>query len=185
MSLGRCLGWFAVAVLGALVLGPLLALVPSALIDVGPGGASRATAFYLALAASDPFTWECAPQSLTMAVVVAAGSLALGVGLARALGRWRFWGRRPLGALGGPPLAVPPLFAAIGLDGLADRLGIAHSTLGEHWCGLLIWLWAELIGGVALVALVTRSALERIDPDWEDAARLAGADRRRIWRTVG
>jgi iron(III) transport system permease protein len=47
------------------------------------------------------------------------------------------------------------------------------------WIG---WAWVGLAVGVPMVAMATASALSRVDPAWEDAARLSGAGRRAIWR---
>ncbi|HKM54188.1 MAG TPA: hypothetical protein VJY33_12330, partial [Isosphaeraceae bacterium] len=45
----------------------------------------------------------------------------------------------------------------------------------------VLWIWAALIQGVALVVVSTRAALDRLDPDLEDAGQLAGAAPLRIW----
>ncbi len=48
----------------------------------------------------------------------------------------------------------------------------------------LLWIWSSLPGAVALVMLATASAVERLEPAWEDAARLTGAGSIPIWRTL-
>ncbi|MEA2633050.1 MAG: hypothetical protein QOE66_3269 [Chloroflexota bacterium] len=190
MRVVRWLGRWAGTGLWVAVLAPALALLPAAVLDRGPGGAVRPTLLPLALAALDPFLWDCARNSVVVAVVVASGSLVLGTGLARAGVRWRFWGRPVLGALLLAPLAVPPLFGAIGLRWLAAPAFASPGTGGGAWlapgslAGWLGWVWVGLASGVPLVALATSSALLRVDPAWEDAARLAGARPRRIWRQL-
>src|SRR5262245_22308796 len=83
-----------IAVLPAiLVLAPVVALGPAAVLDRGTSGTARATLIHLALAAWDPFVWDCVRQSVMAALIVATGSWLIGVGLARVVGRWRFWGR--------------------------------------------------------------------------------------------
>jgi ABC-type Fe3+ transport system permease subunit len=180
MIVMRLVGWLTAALVAALVAVPLCALVPAAVLDRGPGGSARATVLYIALAAFDPFVWGCVWHSLTVAIVVASGSYAGGVALGRAVGRWRFWGRRPLAALAMAPLAVPPLFGAIGLRGLTARWGPLPGD-AEIW---LAWIWVGLASGVPLVALSARNALRRVDPVWEQAARLGGASPRQVWATV-
>jgi ABC-type Fe3+ transport system permease subunit len=173
-------------VLVGLVLVPALALVPAAILDRGPDGAVRGTVFHVALAASDPFVWDCVRNSLAAAVVVALGSSVVGVGLARIATRWRFWGRRPLEALARAPVAVFPLFGAIGLRCL---LGLGGPVAGVFPSGRVPWgwlglIWVDLACGVPLVAGGVQRALRRIEPAWEEAARLEGASPRQVWRGV-
>jgi iron(III) transport system permease protein len=163
------------------VLAPALALLPAALLDRGPEGTVRPSVFPLALAALDPFVWDCVRNSATAALVVALGSLVLGTLVARMTVRWRFWGRPVLAGLMLAPLVVPPFFGAIGLRQLVGMMAITSSPgFGPlaRWIG---WGWVELAGGVPLVALAVVAGLARLDPAWEDAARLAGAGPRRIW----
>jgi ABC-type Fe3+ transport system permease subunit len=183
MSRSRWLIWPVVAVLGVLILAPVLALVPAAVLDQGPRGTTRATVFYVGLVASDPFVGECLRQSLVVAVVVTAGAGVLGTGLARIVACWRFWGRRPLAALVWAPMMVPPLYGALGLEGLACRLGWS-AAVGDEWRAWALWIWAEGTVATALVGMSTRAALRSIEPAWEDAARLAGARRWWIWWSI-
>src|SRR5262245_20523359 len=74
------------------MLAPDLALVAAAVVDRGPAGGPRVAVFPFALAAWDPFLWQCVRNSAAGAAVVAAGSLVLGVGLAGLVVRRRFWG---------------------------------------------------------------------------------------------
>ena len=89
---------------------------------------------------------------------------------------------------------VPPGFLALGLLGLTGRSGPGPWTWlwarfsapegAAHSWPWLLWTWAALIQGVALVVVSARAALDRLDPDLEDAARLAGAAPWRIWWTL-
>jgi iron(III) transport system permease protein len=179
----RGLGPWARAGLGALVLGPIAALGLGAVCDRGPGGAVGVTAFHGALAVLDPYVWSCARNSLAVAAGVAAGSLVLGVGLARVVVRRRFWGRSALGAMGLAPLAVPPLFGAMGLLGPLEWAGLGPGP-SRGWAAWLALGWLGLAFGVPRVALGVGEALARVDPAWEDGARAAGASRRRVWWTL-
>src|SRR4051794_18770428 len=188
MRVVRWLGRWAGTGLWVAVLAPSLALLPAAVLDRGPGGGVRLTAFPLGLSALHPFLWECARNSAGVALLVAGMSLWLGTALASSVVRRRYWGRPLLGWLWFAPLAFTPAFAAIGLRGLMspggglDRLapGLGLVPLA----GWVAWAWAGLTTGVPLVALATASALSRVEPAWEDAARLAGASPRRIWRQL-
>jgi ABC-type Fe3+ transport system permease subunit len=176
---GLCRGSGAVG-LWAVVLAPSAALVTAAVLDRGPGGAVRLTLFPAALAALDPYVWDCARNSLAFAAAVTFASRLVGVALARVAVRWRFWGRSPLVALACAGVVVPPAFGAMGLSWLFGTPGIG---LGP-WAGWAAWFWVGLTSGAPLVGLSAASALARVDPGWEDAARLAGANRARVWRQL-
>lgn len=182
MGVLRGLGRLAGLVFWLIALVPLLAIWPATVLDRGPRGDVRSTGFPFALTTLDPFLWDCARNSLVMAAGVAAGSLVLGVGLARVFVGRRFWGRRPLTAMAIAPLVIPPMIGALGLKMLlGSRLDAGGSGA---WLGWACWAWAELMGGVPLVALATASALARVEPGWADAARLAGVGRLRTWRRL-
>jgi ABC-type Fe3+ transport system permease subunit len=191
----RVMGRAAGAVLWALALAPLLALGPAAVFDRGAGGTVRPTLFPIALAALDPFVWDCIRNSLVLAATVTLASGVAGVATARMV-QWRFLGRRPLAALACVGLAVPPAFGAIGLRSAAGSAGWAPILTGDAsatsapgtflamigpWFGFAAWFWVALAFGAPVVALATASALDRVSPSCEDAARLAGAGRRRAW----
>ena len=182
----RGLGRWAGAVLGAVALSPALALGVSAVLDRGPGGEVRMSLFPAALAALDDHVWECARNSLAVAAAVTFAARLVGVALARVAVRWRFWGRSPLVALACAGVVVPPAFGAIGLrwwfgppETWAASTGLAW--LGP-WAGYLGWFWVALAAGAPLVGLASASSMARVEPLWEDAARLAGAGRTKVWR---
>lgn len=180
MGLLRRAGRVAGFALWLILLAPVLALVPAAFVDQGPGGQIRPTVFPFALAVLDPFVRLASLNSLLAAVTVTFGSLVLGVGLARVVTGWRFWGRGPLAALALAPVVVSPLFTAFGLRMLFGDRVIADGPTGPG-LGWICWVWAEMTSGVGLVALTTASVLERVQPAWIDAARQTGASRFRIW----
>ncbi len=183
MRLGRGARGLAGSVVAALALGPLLALVPGVVVDRGPDGAIRATAFHLALAALDPLVVDVVVESVLVSAAVAAGSALVGIVLARLASR-RSWGRRILYASGAAPLAVPALFLALGLRGILDRLGLSGPEALAGWAGRIAWIWAEMAWAAPLIALQVGRALRKIDPAREDAARLAGGGGWRTWTTV-
>jgi ABC-type Fe3+ transport system permease subunit len=169
--LGRAAcGLFASALAAALVL--------TAALDTDPRGGPRASLFPAALALLDPTLWSCLGRSVLVAGLVAAGSVLLGSLLAQSIMRWRFWMRRPLAALACATIAVPPMITALGLRrvfGPENLFPGASATAigpGGAWLALI---WAGLVRGVPLVALVASQALHRIDPVWEDAGRAVGA----------
>jgi ABC-type Fe3+ transport system permease subunit len=186
MGLFRRLGRWVGAVAYAIALAPMAALVLAALFDRGPGGSVRPALFPSVLAALDPFVWECARNSLVMAAAVTIAARVVGVGLARIAVGWRFVGRSTLSALVGAGMVVPPAFGALGLRCLFGTPETWPESLAwlVPWAGWVAWFWVALAAGAPVVALATASALRRVDPVWEDAARLAGAGRGRVWRQL-
>lgn len=177
--MARGIGWVLATLTALLALAPLAALGVATLVDLGPGGSLRGSVLYIALEVFDPYVWACLWNSLTVAIVVTFGSWLLGVALARMIDRWRFWGRGALWMLSCVPLSVLPLLGAIGLRHWLSQAG----AWGVAWAWLA-WVWVGLAYGVPIVALATRSALRRVDPVWEDAARVHGASPRQIWWTI-
>ena len=190
MDSSRGLGRGATAGLWLVALIPASGLVAAAVLDRGPSGLVRVSAFPMALAIWDPFVWDCVWNSVAVASVVAIGSLAVGVGLARIVARWRFWGRKPLAAWAVAPLVVPPVFGAIGLRGLLGapeawpRVAVGSWLSPGDWGGWLGWIGLGLASGVPLVMMASSHALAQLGPACEDAARLAGASRRQVWRRL-
>ena len=99
MGILRGLGRLTGVGLLALVLVPMLAAWPSALLDRGPGGSVRVSAFPLALAAFDPFVWACARNSVLVAAATAGLSTAIGVALGGFAGAGSSRGRATTRAL--------------------------------------------------------------------------------------
>jgi ABC-type Fe3+ transport system permease subunit len=178
----RGVGRWAGVGLGGVLLAWLVALGPAAMLDRGPGGDVRPSLLPAALVVLDPFVWDCARNSVVVAAVVAAGSLILGLALARVVVGWQFWGRLPLAAMAFAPLVVPPLFGAIGLRVMLGKAVVGPGGGLSGWVPWLAWAWVGLAGGVPLVAMRTATILARVEPAWADAARLVGVSPRRVWR---
>ena len=195
--LKRAIRWATTSVLGLILLAPVLALLPAAVLDIGPRPESRTrfSVFPLALAALDPLIWTSLWNSVAAAVIVAVGSLVIGVALGGVVARFRFWGRPVLSASITAPAVVAPALFALGLLGLFDPSGprglgsvvdsiVRADGYSARMWPWLVWVWAALIQGVALVVLTTRSAYGRLQPFGQDAARLAGARPPRVWWTL-
>ncbi len=194
--LKRAISRVTTSVLGLVLLAPVLALLPAAVLDIGPAPESRTrfSVFPLALAALDPLVWTSLWNSLAVAVIVAVGSLVIGVAIGGVAASFSFWGRPLLSALITAPAVVAPALLALGLLGLFDTSGPRGSSMVDsiartegysaRICPWLIWVWAALIQGAALVVLTTRSVYGRLQRSGEDAARLAGARPLRVWWTL-
>ena len=182
--------------LGLIAAIPIGAVAIAAVVDFGPDGKGRISAFPIALQLSSDFTWTCVRNSLTFAGTIAAVSLLLGSGMGRALasipGRGRTVTRLAVGSM----LAGPPACLALGCIGLL-RLpvpwpsairrsveGIPQLETWEGWPSWLLWIASTAPPAIALVALSTARAFDAMDPEWRAAARLAGAGRFATWRGV-
>ena len=184
--------------LGLVTVLPVATLVLGVFVDRGPGGEARLSFFPMALLALDPFVWTCAQNSVIFAGLVTATALIVGVGLGCLASRLGFWGRAVLRGTLASLLAASPMVLALGLvgiwgaphpwpwplqSGVASDAGVSLET----WRGLplwWLWIWSSLPSAIALVMLATASAVERLEPAWEDAARLAGAGSIPIWRNL-
>ena len=85
-------------------------------------------------------------------------------------------------------VVVPPAFGAVGLRFLFGPPDAWAGAIRPAWLGPWLvwgaWFSVALTATAPLVAFATASALSRVDPAWENAARLAGASRARIWRQL-
>ena len=109
-------------------------------------------------------------------LVVVALSIALGVPAAYALARRDFLGKRLVLLLFLLPLMVPPITYGIPLATVMYQLGLAGRLAGV--------ILANLIPALPFVILVMTPFIEQIDPNLEAAARVFGADTRRVFRHV-
>ena len=200
MLVVRWLRSLARLVLGVVLLSPVVALPLALLLDRGPAGETRISPhfFPLVLWLFDDFAWTCARNSLIFAILVSLLALGIGGVLGWVAARRRFWGRGIPHGLVIALLTVSPAFLALGLLGLGGAPGPwpwpfsgpdggTERVSLESWRGLplwIVWIWSTLPWGVALVTLVTGTAVEQLEPSWEDAARLTGVGNFRAWRIL-
>src|SRR4030081_3636543 len=112
---------------------------------------------------------------VTVEVVFAVVALALliGVPAAYTLARREFPGKRLLMLLFLLPLMVPPITYGIPLATVLYKLQLAGTLYGV--------IIANLIPALPFVILVMTPFIEQIDPNLEAAARVFGADTRRVF----
>jgi putative spermidine/putrescine transport system permease protein len=103
-------------------------------------------------------------------------SIAVGVPAAYALARREFRGKRAALILFLLPLMVPPITYGIPLATVMYKVGLAETLTGV--------VLANLIPALPFVVLVMTPFIEQIDPDLEAAARVFGANTRRVFLHV-
>jgi ABC-type spermidine/putrescine transport system permease subunit II len=115
-------------------------------------------------------------NSLEVAALSVGAALVAGVGLAVAVTRYHFRGRRLLSAAVMLPLFVPAVVLGMGLLPWMRVLGLWGTTFSLA-AGHSLW-------SLPVVFLVARSALDDVDPDLEQAARGLGASAWMTFRRV-
>jgi len=131
------------------------------------------------------------PLYLTLKVSVAATffSVIIGLGLAWLMARRGFWGKGVLDALIMQPLVIPPtvlgyyLLVLLGRSGplgrfFEDKLGV---SIVFTWKGAVI---AAFVASLPLFVRPARAAIEGVDRNLENAARLLGKTEWEILKTI-
>ena len=132
-------------------------------------------------------TLELIIRSLVFTAVVTATAALIGVAAAWITFRIELWGRRVWTVLVMLPLVIPSYVIALTLVSLfggrglfAEVTGIGLPAITGFWGA---WL-ALSLSTYPYVFLITRTALRRVDPAYEEAARGLGASSWRAFRTV-
>src|SRR5262249_548228 len=129
-----------------------------------------------------PEEWTAVRLSLLVASVATVVSLPLGVAIAMALARGRFWGHTLLNGLVLLPLILPPVVTGYILLILFGRRGPIGAFLAENF-GIVFsfrWTGAALACGVMGFPLMVRAirlSIEAVDTRLEEAAGTLGANR--------
>lgn len=127
--------------------------------------------------------------SLRVAFWAVAGSLPLGILVALALARGRFWGRQLLDVAVHLPLVLPPVVTGYLLLLLFGRRGPLGAFLAESFGIVLAFRWtgaalACAVMGFPLLVRAIRLSIEAIDRRLEEAAGTLGAGRAWVFLTV-
>lgn len=183
MTLRRGLREAVGAIATALVFGPTVAVAVGAIVDRGPTGEPRTSALHLALVVWDPFARQCLSDSLIVAAVSTAASLALGGLLGASAARKRFWFRALTLEINAWTASLHPLFAALGVRLVLDQ------TLGPAWRDrsevvLISLMMVYSLIGTQRVVSATIDGFESVSESAADSARLCGAGEFSIARTL-
>lgn len=133
--------------------------------------------------------WQAVALSLRVSFWATVVSLPVGLFVAYALARWRFWGRQALNGLVHLPLILPPVVTGYLLLVTFGRKGPVGAVL-EQWFGVVFafrWTGAALAAAVMAFPLMVRAmrlAIEAVDPKLEQAAATLGANRVWVFVTV-
>lgn len=156
---------------GLLLVGLLAPLVPLALWAVA--GDFRYPALLPQLSGRglmlllDPEVREALGTSFAIAAAVAVLATVVGSGAGRALGLYRFRGRRVVQLLLLAPVIVPTIAVTLGIQVFFIRYGLADTVAGV--------VLVQLIPTVPYVSLVMGATFTGLDIDIEDAGRMLGA----------
>jgi molybdate transport system permease protein len=133
--------------------------------------------------------WTAIRLSLRVSSVAVLVSLPLGVLVALALARGRFWGKSLLNGIVHLPLILPPVVTGFILLILFGRRGPVGAFLND-WFGIVLsfrWTGAALACGVMGFPLMVRSirlSIEAVDRKLEEAAGTLGAGPAWVFITV-
>lgn len=136
-----------------------------------------------------PDEWQALTLSIKVSALATLLSLPMGVAVAMALARGRFWGRGLLNGLVHLPLILPPVVTGYLLLITFGRKGPVGAWL-DACCGIVLsfrWTGAVLAAGVMAFPLMVRAirlAVEAVDPRLEAAAATLGASRVAVFFTV-
>lgn len=106
-------------------------------------------------------------NSASLGIAVTLASIVIALPAARALGMYRFRGKRALEFLMFVPTMVPPLTVGMGLNVNFLRVGLAGT-----WLGVAL---VHLVPVIPYVVLTLSGVFANYDPSYEEQARTLGA----------
>ncbi len=136
-----------------------------------------------------PEEWTAIRLSLWVSSIAMLASLPLGILVAVALARGRFWGKSLLNGIVHLPLILPPVVTGFLLLVLFGRRGAIGQFL-DSWFGIVFsfrWTGAALACAVMAFPLMVRSirlSIEAVDRKLEEAAGTLGASPFWVFLTV-
>jgi molybdate transport system permease protein len=136
-----------------------------------------------------PEEWTAVKLSLRVALWATAASLPIGLLVALALARGRFWGKSLLNVLVHLPLIMPPVVTGYLLLILFGRKGPVGAFLADKFDIVFAFRWtgAALACAVMAFPLMVRAmrlSIEAVDRKLEDAAGTLGANPFWVFATV-
>jgi putative spermidine/putrescine transport system permease protein len=174
----RRAGWFAVALLCLLLLGPIVVVVVVSLSgDAYLAFPPRTLSLrWYQRFLGDPQWRDALVNSLIVAVSCAVFATSAGFLAAYAFVRGRFAARGVLMSVALMPLIVPSIVTAIAIYFLSVHLGLIGNRL---WLAV-----THAVVALPIVVIITQSALQAVDPALERAAMVHGCTRWGVFRRV-
>ena len=134
-------------------------------------------------------SWHPLLLTLKVSLIATGFSVSLGLWVAWVLAKKRFRGKHLLDALLMQPLVIPPTVLGYYLLVLFGRRGALGSLLEEYFGLTLVFTWrgavlAAMVASMPLFIKPARAALESVEPQLENAARLLGKSEWAVLRTV-
>ncbi len=124
-------------------------------------------------------------NSLTVALISTVVSTVLGTGLAIALDRYRFRGRKTLDGIVYLPVIIPDVtMAAMMLAFFAQTFRVINIVGPRFQLGLYTVAISHIAFSISFVTIVVRARLGQLDPSLEEAARDLYASGWRAFRKV-
>lgn len=137
---------------------------------------------------ADPYYLEVVWFSVWQAVLSTLLTLAIGLPAAYVFARYAFRGKTLLRALATVPFVLPTVVVAAAFAALLGDTGIVNTALGRPVVRLQNTLTLILIAHVfynfTVVLRIVGGFWANLDPRFEEAARVLGANRWRVWREV-
>lgn len=182
----RILFVIALVVLGVLVAYPMLALVVTAFTH--QGGASL---YHFAQAFTDARNVSALWNSLWISLAATVLATVLGSALAWVVGRTDTPARGVLRSLFLIPFLIPPFIFAIAVQQLLGPVGFVNRSWRDATGGILFDVNSAAgivivlaLGSYPFVYLTMLTAFERVPAEIEEAARISGASKWQVIRTV-
>ena len=133
--------------------------------------------------------WQLIRFTAGIAVLSTALILPFGVLLAWLLARREWWGKAIVETLVALPLVVPPVVTGLVLLKLFGRRGPLGHWLHENLGMDVVFTWkavalALAVMSIPLLVRTVRSAIEQVNPRFEQQARTLGASEWRVFFTI-
>ena len=133
--------------------------------------------------------WQFVGFTVRMALLSTALVLPVGLAIAWCLARPRWPGKTLVETLVTLPLVLPPVVTGLALLKLFGRRGPLGHWLHEQFGWDVVFTWRAVVSALAVMSLplfvrAARTALEEVNPVFEQMARTLGAGEWRVFFTI-
>lgn len=133
--------------------------------------------------------WQLVGFTVRMAALSTALTLPFGLGLAWFLARREWRGKSVVETLVAMPLVLPPVVTGLALLTLFGRRGWLGGWLYHSFGIDIVFTWKAVVLALGVMSLpllvwTARSAIEEVNPAFEQMARTLGAGETRVFFTI-